>query len=662
MNPSTERIPWRLLGQPLALGGFAFGSRYPGVVLRIAGSALPAEQLSSIERLLHTALPQLAGFPASRGAVDEGDDGSAPTIEWMLSIVHRVQIAAGLPIYERGRVFSSGRGTAGIFVPMGRRGVATLLKFFRLLFELMALSSGQEGVGECLSRITAVFSELERESPTGSNVPRFLRAAHALGMPFQELPGQLHLFGEGRHGRWLDSSFTDETSLIGGRIARNKLQAAAFLRMAGIPVPAHRAVVSADAALAAADELGYPVVVKPADLDGGVAVAADLLSAEEVVAAFKAAREKSANILVEKHFAGRDYRLTVFHDEVIWAIERVPGGVTGDGRHTVAALVEQLNADPQRGEGRHSPLKRLLLDEEAVALLRRAGLSPSSVPAAGRFVRLRRAANVASGGTPVAVMDRIHPDNRLLAIRAARALRLDLAGVDLLIPDISLSWRESGAAICEVNGQPHLGQSTAAHLYAEILRKLVPGGGRVPTVVVLGAPAASKLVSNLESRLLQNHVVAGCHDAAGVRVNGQVLMEGRVQPFAAGQALVLDRKAEAIVLSISDTGVLRTGLPFARFDLLVLAGSHLALNESETARLGAGQVMQSLLALILPACDGVVFTMEGSGLSISGMERLTSARWQQLPPEQGKALSTLMDALAVAELRNASPPESHPPQ
>lgn len=50
----------------------------------------------------------------------------------------------------------------------------------------------------------------------------------------------------------------------------------------------------------------------------------------------------------------------------------------------------------------------------------------------------------------------IHPDNRAMAVAAVAAFDLDIAGIDLRMPDISRSWREVGAGICEVNPQPNL--------------------------------------------------------------------------------------------------------------------------------------------------------------------------------------------------------------
>ena len=57
---------------------------------------------------------------------------------------------------------------------------------------------------------------------------------------------------------------------------------------------------------------------------------------------------------VEKHMPGRDYRVTVLQGEVIWAIERVPGGIEGDGQTSVRGLIEQLNNDPRRSAASHA--------------------------------------------------------------------------------------------------------------------------------------------------------------------------------------------------------------------------------------------------------------------------------------------------------------------
>jgi cyanophycin synthetase len=270
--------------------------------------------------------------------------------------------------------------------------------------------------------------------------------------------------------------------------------------------------------------------------------------------------------------------------------------------HTVEQLLAQLNADPRRGSGAQALLKHVALDDEAQGLLQSAGLTAASVPAPAQWVRLRRTANVATGGMPVSVLAQVHPDNRLLAVRAAKTLRLDLAGVDLLMPDIRRSWRDGGAGICEVNSQPSLGQITSAPVYAQILHRLVPGDGRIPILLVLGAPADNRCVADIEAALRQRGVCVGCHDAAGVRVNGVQWLEAGATPYAAGRLLVLDRSVQVLVLSVNDASLLQTGLPFDRFDFLLRAGP-------------PDVTLDPVLRMILPACSGRVVSLADAGMT-----------------------------------------------
>jgi len=89
------------------------------------------------------------------------------------------------------------------------------------------------------------------------------------------------------------------------------------------------------------------------NLDGGIGVAAGLRDHWELEEAITSVSTKSTTWLVEKHVEGRDYRLTVFQGEIIWAIERIPGSVTGDGQHTVTELVTALNQSASRQGTRH---------------------------------------------------------------------------------------------------------------------------------------------------------------------------------------------------------------------------------------------------------------------------------------------------------------------
>ncbi len=534
----------------------------------------------------------------------------------LLSWAHRLEQAHRVPVFGPGRVLARSaeaerhicRFVVPYFDPAATRAC------LRWVVDAASDPAAAE------TRLAALAKQLEAIAPKSINTFGILQAAIQRGVPLQHVAGEGYILGHGHKSRWLLSSMTDQTPALSVKFARAKHVASRVLALHGLPVAENRQVGSAEEAVACARQLGFPVVVKPADQDGGVGVHAGLTTEQQVRECYEEARKHSNTILLERHVHGRDFRITVLHGTTIKAMERVPGGVTGDGRSDIRQLLHAAASDPVAVRRKNLFGKTLLsLDAEATGLLRESGMTADSVPAAGAFVPLRRRANVSTGGTTRPVMDSIHPDNLRLAERAARIMRLDVAGIDLLLPDAGRSWLDTGGVICEVNAQPQMGETFAPGLFDNFVTELLGGDGRIPVCLVLtdhanADPAIVRRYAETFSSGQPGTVAAG---RAFALLDGLPLPTAPSSPMQAANAALNSPEAERAILLANPVDLLANGLPSARIDAIALdfssdgdiagkAGMLAALLQGHLAGpclLMAGDAVAKRLAEALDATD-----------------------------------------------------------
>lgn len=384
----------------------------------------------------------------------------------------------------------------------------------------------------------------------GKSTFQVLRAAYDLGIPYFPLPNGVYQLGLGAHGCRIHRSTTDQDSAFGATWSKNKLVSAALLREAGLPAPDHVQVSTPEAAQDVSERFGYPVVVKPADLERGEGVSVDV-GAAELNSAFQRAHECSPGkaVIVERQIAGTCHRLFVVRGALLYAVQRLPIGVYANGVSTVIALVDaecavQEAAPPWKRSGIRP------VDDLAQISLKNAGLSPDAVPMAGTFVPLRRIETTAWGGVDEDVTDTIHPENTRLAIAVANLFGLDVAGVDLISTDITQPWHATGAAINEINFAPLLGGGDISkrHL-SEYLERILVNMGRIPIHVHTGGEQAlSRARAQWDQLRLSglNAVLLCAQDALDGKGHAQALCA--VDLEARAKALMLRRDVQAIVV------------------------------------------------------------------------------------------------------------------
>ncbi|OGF97749.1 MAG: cyanophycin synthetase [Candidatus Glassbacteria bacterium RBG_16_58_8] len=438
------------------------------------------------------------------------------------------------------------------------------------------------------------FIRFAQRLALGPSTASLVQAAKARDIPFLRLNRySLIQMGHGRYQKRIQATITSETHHIAVEIASDKEETNRILSDLGLPVPRQRMVYSEDDAARAAKEIGFPVVVKPLDANHGRGVSINLNDTEHVRAAFGHAQAHSRAVIVESFIQGLDHRMLVVGGELIAVAQRLPGHVVGDGKRTVEELVEETNRDPRRGIGHEKVLTRIEFDHQADRILTLRGYTRQSIPPAGEIVFLRSTGNLSTGGTSIDKTDVIHPDNREMAIRAAKAIGLDVAGIDFLTTDISKSYKETGGAICEVNAAPgfrmHVAPSEGQprDVAGPVLDMLFPPGtpSRIPIASITGTNGKTTTSRMLAHILKLSGYRVGLTTTDGVYIDGHKTVDGDMTGPTAARMVLRDPSVDCAVLETARGGLLRRGMGYRKCTVaacLNVQSDHLGLHGINT--------------------------------------------------------------------------------
>jgi cyanophycin synthetase len=426
-------------------------------------------------------------------------------------------------------------------------------------------------------RLDEFFARAQRRMlPVQDRV--LVRTARSLNIPVMRMMDRIVIFGQGRYQQRLTGSMTSLTTCMGSHIASNKHYSRIILDQAGLPVPKYAKVRFRRAAVEQARKIGYPVVVKPNSGKMGLGVSVGMKNRREVRAAYMRAREYDRSVLIEEMIQGADYRMMVINGKLVAASKRVPGHIVGNGKKTVQALVDEVNSDPRRGVGPRFSWTRIEIDEQAERLLAELEYTLETVPEKGEVIYLRRNANTSDGGTSVDVTDEVHPDNVAIAERTAKAIGLDVAGVDFLTTDISRSMHETGGAICEVNSRPGLrkhiwpAEGKPRDVVTPIIDMLFPKGtpSRLQTVAITGTGDRSTAARLLAQTLADKGHHVGLATKGHVYINGVPTGGSDLSAHDATRMIFLDPDTDTAVIDVDPEDVLQNGLSFDACDICAI--------------------------------------------------------------------------------------------
>ncbi|HYC33700.1 MAG TPA: cyanophycin synthetase [Gemmatimonadales bacterium] len=562
--------------------------------LRLGGlGSIGTADVPGFTRRLLEALPSLDCHPCSRGRpgglIERMEEGTG----WAHVLEHvalELQTLAGTDV-EFGRVVDGADGGS----------VWVIVEYQEEEVGLESVRAGVELIRGCLDPAApepkAPVESLRRlyeRVRLGPSTGVIVEEARRRGIPVRRLgTGSLVQLGQGANLRRIRATATDATSIIAADIAQDKDITKQALSSIGLAVPAGDVARTLDGALAIARTIGFPVILKPLAGNQGRGISSRLDGEAALRAAWARAGDRERPTVVERHAGGRDHRVLVVNGRVVAVAERVPARVIGDGVRSIRALIEEVNRDPRRGAGHAHQLTAIPLDDETAGYLADLGLSLESVPAAGETVVLRPTANLSTGGTSIDRTEEIHPDNVTACEMAAGVIGLDIAGLDVLTPDISVPFKENGAVIIEVNAVPgirmhtHPAAGKPRNVGGAILDMLFPAGTRatIPVVAVTGTNGKTTTTRLIAHLFRSTGRTVGFTTTDGVYLQNRLVVKGDMTgPFAAN-VLLSNPTVEVAVLETARGGLLRAGLGFEECDVgivLNVAADHLGIHGIDT--------------------------------------------------------------------------------
>ncbi len=445
-----------------------------------------------------------------------------------------------------------------------------------------------------LARDIQEMREIRENVRFGPSTGSLVEEAENRNIPFIRLNDQsLVQLGYGIHQKRIQATTTVNTNMISVDIAGNKHATKKLLGDMGVPVPKGYRIRDVEDLEETVESVGFPVVIKPLDGNHGKGATVGIKTMEDAYVAFEKAKEYSRYIIVEKQLIGSDFRALVVNNRLIAVAERVPAHVVGDGKNSIEKLIEITNADPRRGYGHENVLTQIDIDNQTMRCIRKAGYELESVLPKGEVLHLKTTANISTGGTAIDCTDEVHPENVFLFERIAKIIGLDVAGIDVIAPNVSETLAENGGGIIEVNAAPgfrmHLapsegiGRNVAEH----VIDMLFPTGtpARIPIFAITGTNGKTT-TTRLIAHILKNAGrTVGFTTTDGTYIGNQQIVAGDNTGPVSAQLVLKDPTVDVAVLETARGGIIRSGLGFDYCDIgvvLNIAADHLGLKDVNT--------------------------------------------------------------------------------
>ncbi len=462
------------------------------------------------------------------------------------------------------------------------------------LFEDLATGKPLAEIKAGLDRDVQKLREIRDDVRFGPSTGSIIEEAEHRDIPHIRLNDQsLVQLGFGVNQRRIQATVTDRSNMIAVSLASDKDATKKLLGSMGVPVPLGETIKNEEDIEDAVRRVGFPVVVKPLDANHGKGITVGLKTIEEVRTAFERAKDYARWIIIEKSLTGADFRALVIDNKLVAVAERRPAHIVGDGAQTVQQLIEETNKDERRGIGHEKVLTLIKVDSHVEKLIAQSGYTLDSVLPQGETLYLTTTANISTGGTAIDRTDEVHPYNVFLLERIARIIGLDVAGIDIVAPDVSTPLTENGGGIIEVNAAPgfrmHLAPSDgiARNVAEHVVNMLFPPGAktRIPIISITGTNGKTTTTRLIAHILKQHGYTVGFTTTEGTYIGNTLAARGDNTGPVSAQLVLKDPTVEIAVLETARGGILRSGLGFDKCDIGVVTNvtaDHMGLKGIDT--------------------------------------------------------------------------------
>ncbi len=409
----------------------------------------------------------------------------------------------------------------------------------------------------------------------GPGTRAILSQAGKRGIPILRAdPYNLIQLGTGKYQKRIRGTLGPETSFLAVENVRNSYLSTLMLRDSGIPVPVTLKTTKSEQAVDFQRYLRKPVVVKLPMNSKYRNVFPGLNDIESIKRAFDVCRKHEENVLIQEQIPGETFRLLIINHRFVAATRLNSPEVIGNGQDSIAILIDKLNEKQQRKPGSKASLTYIEQDKHLIETLSFYGYQLQTIPDDGVRIVLNPHTSPALGATTTDVTGVVHPINRFMAERAARIAGLDVAGVNIVCPDISKPITTGQGAIINMLEAPDFGmhlnpwQGKSRNVAQAFTEMIFPAGTRfrIPVFSVTGSAGKSVCALLLNHVLEKEGYQTGLSMTDGIFSQGRKIARGDMTGFHAARLILKDPGIDCAILETSVESILQDGLGYEYAD------------------------------------------------------------------------------------------------